>query len=166
MTVTLGPATEAHLPAVVAIVNHAIATTDAIWREEPVDLEDRRAWLASRWAALVAVDDVGEVLGFSAVGAFRSFSGFAATGEHSVFVAEGAQGRGIGSLLLGGIVDAARDLGLHVLVGAIEAGNTASLALHARHGFVEVGRMPEVGRHRGRWLDLVLVQRIVAAPVA
>jgi len=52
--------------------------------------------------------------------------------------------------------------GLHVMVAGIEAGNAASLALHERFGFVRVGRMPEVGRKFDRWLDLVLMQRILA----
>lgn len=50
---------------------------------------------------------------------------------------------------------------MHVMVGAIEAGNAASLALHERFGFVRVGEMREVGRKFGRWLDLVLMQRML-----
>lgn len=60
------------------------------------------------------------------------------------------------------MVDRAIALGKHVIVGGIESGNTVSLALHRREGFVETGRMPEVGRKFGRWLDLVFVQKILS----
>jgi GNAT superfamily N-acetyltransferase len=64
-----------------------------------------------------------------------------------------------GSALLGALVERARGYGAHVMVAGIEARNEASLALHARFGFVRVGLMPEVGRKFDRWLDLVLMQR-------
>jgi phosphinothricin acetyltransferase len=52
-------------------------------------------------------------------------------------------------------------MGKHVMIAGIEAGNATSIRLHARLGFVETGRMPEVGRKFDRWLDLVLMQRIL-----
>jgi phosphinothricin acetyltransferase len=59
------------------------------------------------------------------------------------------------------LVERARAAGVHVLVAAVDAENEASLRFHERLGFVEVARMPEVGQKFGRWLDLVLLQRIV-----
>lgn len=155
-------ATDADLPAVTAITNEVIATTTAIWRDDPVDLDDRRAWFAARpGAVLVAVDDEGSVLGFAAFGPFRSVPGSRSTAEHSVHVAGAARGRGVGSALLVAVVERAREHHVHVLVGAVDAANEGSLRLHARHGFTEVGRMPEVGRKWGVWRDLVLVQRVL-----
>jgi phosphinothricin acetyltransferase len=56
------------------------------------------------------------------------------------------------------IVDTARARGLHALIGGLSADNEASLKLHENFGFVEVARMPQVGRKFGNWLDLVYVQ--------
>lgn len=94
------------------------------------------------------------MLGFASYGDFRPFAGFAATVEHSVYVDPAAQGQGLGRALLAALIDRARAAGLHVMVAGIEAGNTASIALHAKAGFEEAGLLREVGRKFGRWLDL------------
>jgi phosphinothricin acetyltransferase len=65
--------------------------------------------------------------------------------------------------LLEALVDEARRLGKHVLIAGVAADNNASIRLHLRHGFVETGRMPEVGIKFGRWLDLVFLQKTLAA---
>ena len=154
-------AIESDLPAILAITNEAIANTTAVWNSTPATLEARTAWMRDRQArgfpVLVATDG-GKVLGFASFGDFRPFEGYLHTVEHSIYVAPEAQGRGVGKALLEALVGRARALGKHVIVGGIEAGNTASIALHARAGFVETGRLPEVGRKFGRWLDLVFMQ--------
>ncbi len=74
MTVIVRPATEADLPAILAIYNDAVLNTTAIWREEPFDLENRRAWFqdreASRYPVLLAEED-GAMVGFGSFGDFR-----------------------------------------------------------------------------------------------
>lgn len=158
-------ATEADLPAILAITNDAIETTTANWNIRPVTIEARRAWLAERRAAgfpVLVAEEGGIVRGFASYGPFRAFDGYALTVEHGLYVARGAQRRGHGAGLLAALVARAEAAGLHVMVAGIEAGNAASLALHARFGFVRVGLMPEVGRKFDRWLDLVLMQRILA----
>jgi len=100
-----------------------------------------------------------EIRGFCAAGPFRAGEGYAHTIEHSVYVARDARRRGIGSALLAALITWAEEAGYHRMVGGISADQPASLALHAHHGFVEYGRLPEVGRKQGRWLDLVLMMR-------
>ena len=68
---------------------------------------------------------------------------------------------GIGGILLCALIERAAASRAHAMVGAIEASNHASLALHAGLGFKQVARMPEVGCKFGRWLDLVFVQRLL-----
>jgi phosphinothricin acetyltransferase len=87
--------------------------------------------------------------------------GYRFTVEHTVHVREDHWGSGAGRALMEELVERARAAGKHVMVGALDGANEASLRFHARLGFVEVARMPEVGRKFGRWLDLVLVQRIL-----
>jgi phosphinothricin acetyltransferase len=162
MAMQIRPANEADLPGILAIYNDAVAHTTAIWNETIVDLENRRAWLEERQAkgfpVLVAADG-GQVLGYASFGDFRPFEGYRITCEHSVYVAEGARRRGIGTALVAALIEEARRLGKQAMVGAIDAANADSIGLHEKLGFVEVGRMPGVGTKFGRRLDLVFMQK-------
>ena len=153
------------LRAIGDILNQAVAETTAVWYDAPRSPEQMAAWYAERSAAgfpvLVARDAAGAVLGYASYGPFRPHDGFRGSVEHSIYVRPGQQGRGIGSRLLEALIARGRDAGLHVMIGGLEAGNAASLALHARHGFQETGRMPEVGAKFGRWLTLVFVQKFL-----
>ncbi|MGX1306112.1 L-amino acid N-acyltransferase YncA [Amorphus suaedae] len=154
-------ATEDDLPGIVEIYNDAVRTTTSIWNGTPVDLENRRAWLNERQAAgfpvLVAVED-DAVLAYATYGPFRPHEGYRHTAENSIYVQHDARGRGIGRTIMLPLIARARQAGMHVLIGAVEAENTASLRLHASLGFTEGGRLAEVGTKFGRWLDLVFVQ--------
>ena len=162
--VRIRDAETADLDTITAIHNHAVVHTTAIWNEEAVDLADRTAWLADRTArgypVIVAVDDSG-VLGYASYAQWRPHSGYRLTVEHSVYVRGGEHGRGIGTALMAELVDRARTAGLHVMIAGIESGNAASIALHERLGFAEVGRMPQVGAKFGRWLDLSMLQLLL-----
>ena len=160
--VTVRDAAEADLPAIVDIVNDAIANTTAVWSDEPVDVANRRAWLAERREAgnpvLVAVDG-GEVVGFGSYLQFRAWSGYRNAVEHSIYVRSDRRGSGVGSALVEALIARAKADGRHVVIGGIEGKNLASLRLHRRAGFIEVGRMPGIGEKFGRRLDLVFVQK-------
>ncbi|WP_314428034.1 GNAT family N-acetyltransferase [uncultured Microbacterium sp.] len=154
----------ADLDAITAIYNDAVLNTTAIWNDDPVPVEDRIAWHAERSArgypVLVAVDGTG-VLGYATFGDFRPHSGFRHTVEHSVYVRDGERGRGIGKALMIELIDRARRLGVHVMVAAVESGNTGSIVMHKRLDFMQVGRMPQVGAKFDRWLDLTLLQLVL-----
>ena len=164
MNVAVQPAGEAHLSGILAIYNHAVEHTTAIWNDVLVDLENRRAWWRGRTEAgfpvLVAVEGE-DVLAYASYGPFRAFDGYRRTVEHSVYVAEGARRRGVASALLAALEAEARRAGMHVILGGIAADNEASLRLHERLGFVETGRMPQVGQKFGKWLDLVFMQKVL-----
>lgn len=81
------------------------------------------------------------------------------TMEDTLYVDDSARGLGVGSQLLAALIDSARDAGVHALIAAVSHENDASIALHKKHGFTQVGRLPQVGAKFGRWLDLVLLQR-------
>ncbi|MFZ2468252.1 MAG: N-acetyltransferase family protein [Parvibaculum sedimenti] len=166
MTYIVRPATSDDLPGILLIHNDAVRNTAAIWMDEEADLADRAAWLADHFdhgfPVLVAVQGHA-VLGFSAYGHYRPRSGYRHTVENSIYIHPDARGRGLGFALMKPLVAHARADGHHVMMACIEAQNTASIALHERLGFREVGRMPEVGRKFGRWLDLVLMQLMLEA---
>ena len=164
MHFTIEAAAPADIPAIAVILNDAILNSVAAWREAPMTEEEMTAWFEGRdrdFAVLVARGEDGAVLGYASYGAFRAYSGYRHTVEQSVYVHQDARGQGVGKALLARLVERARAQGLHVMVGALEAGNQASLGLHAAQGFVETARMPEVGRKFERWLTLVLVQKIL-----
>jgi L-amino acid N-acyltransferase len=157
-------ATEADLPAILAITNDAILNTTSSWNHYPTTLEARRQWLVDRQAAglpvLVGVAE-GAVAGYGSYGSFRSWDGYRLTVEHSIYVDATFRRRGIGRRLLTALIDHATEADMHVMMGVISADNTISIALHEEFGFEIVGRLPEVGRKFDRWLDLVLMQKML-----
>lgn len=160
----LRPATPADLPALLAIQNEIIATTNAIYVEEPETLAQRTAWFEARMAAgypvFVAQDDQ-RVIGFASYGAFRARSGYRFTVEHSVHLTAGARGRGAGTSLLQALIKHATEANFHTMVGAIDASNTHSIRFHTRFGFTEAGRIREAAHKNGDWLDVVFMQRLL-----
>jgi L-amino acid N-acyltransferase len=158
-------ATVDDLPAIVDIYNEVIATTTAIYRDDPVTLEDRAAWMDERRAdgfpVLVARDETtGAVVALGSYGWFKaSPSGYATTVEHTVLVAGSHRGSGLGTRLVEELIARAGAAGFHMMVGLIDAANVGSIRLHERLGFRAVARMPEVARKDGAWVDLVIVQR-------
>jgi len=161
---TIRPATERDIPAITAIYNEAVANSNAVWTEKQDSEAERLAWMTARQAlgypVLVAADGA-TVLGYGTFGDFRAWPGYRYSVEHSVYIHTDHRGRGLGRILVDELVAAATALGKHILIAGIDGSNQASLRLHAQAGFVEVGRMPEIGRKFGRWLDLVFMQRIL-----
>jgi L-amino acid N-acyltransferase YncA len=158
-------ATPADLPGILAIYNEVIRTSSAVYTETEVDLANRQHWLAERQAqaypVLVAEDAAGTVAGFSSFGDFRPWPGYRFTVEHSVYIRADCRGQGLGAGLITPLFDIAVSLGKHVMVAGIDAANPASIRLHEKLGFEQVGMMREVGTKFGRWLDLVFMQRIL-----
>jgi phosphinothricin acetyltransferase len=153
--------TEADLSDITTIYNDLVATTDVIWLEEPVTVEDRSAWFRSLRTddvALAAVDADGAVVGYAAAFPFRAKAGYWPTVELTIMLGRGHRGAGTGQALMDELVRRTRAAGRLVMVAGIDGGNVGSIRFHERNGFREVGRMPGVGRKHGRPLDLVLMQ--------
>ena len=108
---------------------------------------------------LVAVVD-SAVVGFAYVSHYRQRPGYRFTVEDSVYVKPGFRRCGVASALLGALLDDCRDKPFHQMVAVIgDSANSASVRLHRRHGFVEVGVLERVGYKFGRWIDTVIMQR-------
>ncbi len=162
--IAIRDAAEADLARLRAILNEAIATTTARWTETLETPEGVRAWLAAcagRGLPVIVAERDGVVDGFGSLSPFRAYPGFRFTVEHTLYVDPAAKRHGLGRSMLAALEARARNAGLHAMVGAIAAENEGSLALHRAAGFAEVARMPQVGFKFGRWLDLVLVQKLL-----
>ncbi|TLX12875.1 GNAT family N-acetyltransferase [Rhizobium sp. MHM7A] len=159
--VLLRDATEADLPNIRDIYNHAVEHTTAIWNETLVDLENRREWLNARRARgfpVIVAEISGAVAGYASYGDWRAFEGYRHTVEHSVYVDKDRRGAGIGEALMRELITRAAAANVHVMIAGIEADNVASIRLHEKLGFRVVGRFSEVGTKFGRWLDLTCME--------
>ncbi len=167
--VKVRPATRDDAEAICAIYNPYVTGTTVTFDMVARRLEDQLQWLDEHSGvhpALVAVDDHAAVRGFASVSPYRTRPAYRTTVEDSVYVDPDAQGRGVGRLLLGEIVDLAEAHGFHAVMARIVDDHAASIALHRSCGFALVGVEREVGRKFGRWLDVALMQRLVGRGLA
>jgi phosphinothricin acetyltransferase len=99
-------------------------------------------------------DDGGRLAGFASYGHFRDWPAYKYTVEHSVYVRSDVRARGLGATLLKALIQQAQEQDYHVMVGAVDRRNEASVRLHMKLGFIHAGALNEVGYKFGRWLDL------------
>jgi phosphinothricin acetyltransferase len=133
----------------------------------PRTLEEQLAWLAEHSGgrpAIVAVGDDGTVVGFGSLTPYKERPAYSPTVEDSVYVHRERRGEGVGRALLAELVRLAEQYGYHSVVARIVGGHDASIGLHAAHGFELVGVEREVGRKLGRWLDVVVMQKMLDRP--
>ena len=164
MSLILRPATINDLEKILEIVNHSILHTTANYNYDIQTIEIQTKWFEDKKAKnlpIVVADLDGEVVGFGSYGQFREKIGYQYTVEHSVYVVDHIIGKGIGSQLLTELIRLAKEQGLHVMIGAIDADNAGSIAFHEKFGFVATGTIREVGYKFDYWLDLVFMQLIL-----
>lgn len=164
---TIRPASDADVPGILPIYNHAVEHTTAVFEYRPQTLEMRREWFRAKQAAALPVFVAAEretVLGFSTYGPFRAWPAYKYSVELSVYVDPAARGRGLGTDLVRAVIADARARDLHVVMAGITADNAISLRLHERLGFREVAHIPQVGYKFGRWLDLKFLQLVLEGP--
>jgi L-amino acid N-acyltransferase len=151
-------------PAIAAIWNPVIRETAATFttlEKTPAGLAADVAARAAEGKAFLLAEEDGQVLGFATYFQFRNGPGYARTMEHTVVLSPAARGRGVGRALMAALEDHARAGGAHSLWAGVSAENPAGLGFHRAIGFAEIARLPEVGFKFGRWMDLVLMQKIL-----
>ncbi len=143
---------------VAAIYLAGIASGHATFETEVPDWD---SWDRSHLAAprLVAVDESQNLVGWAAGSAVSERCAYGGVIEHSVYVDPSSQGRGVGGLLLQALVAESERLGFWTIQSGVFPENLASLALHRKWGFREVGRREKIGRHNGAWRDVILLER-------
>ena len=152
------------LPALTDIYNHYIVHTPITFDVAPYTVEQRRPWFdehaaAGRHRLVVAVDDDGSIAGYATTSRWRPKAAYDTTVESSVYCRHDARRRGIGRLLYESLFAAICNEDVHMIVAGATLPNDASVALHERLGFTQVGVFRSVGRKFDRFWDVAWFQR-------
>jgi phosphinothricin acetyltransferase len=148
-------------PAILEIINDSILHTSHNYDYYPKSLEEVELLFSEKirdgFPVLVA-ERKGEIMGYATYGKFRAKPGYSKTLEHSIYLNEKAQGKGLGSEMLRQLIEIAKKQGYHMMIAGMDSENLGSYRFHQRLGFRETARMPEVSFKFGKWLTLVFMQ--------
>jgi L-amino acid N-acyltransferase len=147
-----------------SIYNVEVLTSTVTFDLVPRSLDDQREWLRARsgaHAVVVAEAGSGQIVGFGSLSPYRDRPAYSTTVEDSVYVHRDHHGQGVGRAVLSELVELAAAHGFHTVMARIVGGHDASIGLHRSLGFEEVGTEREIGRKFGRWLDVVVMQRLL-----
>jgi phosphinothricin acetyltransferase len=161
--VEVRPGRRSDLPALTELYNHYVSESVATFDVEPWTVEARGPWFdhyaeEGRYRLLVAVDG-DELLGYATSSIFRGRAAYDPSVETTVYLDPSAVGRGIGSMLYQRLFTDLQAEDVHRAFAGIALPNPASIALHRRFGFTDIGTFEEVGRKHGRWWDVLWMQR-------
>lgn len=164
MAPTVRLATAADADAIRAIYNQEVTGSTVTFDMVPRTHEDQVAWLEAHGGAHPATvaSAGGEVVGFGSLSPWRDRPAYSTSVEDSVYVREDQRGRGLGRVLLADLVERAVAHGFHAVFARIVGGHEASIGVHVSLGFEVAGVEREVGRKFGRWLDVVVMERILS----
>ncbi|MFF2390739.1 GNAT family N-acetyltransferase [Agromyces sp. NPDC058104] len=157
-------AVAADLPSVREIYNYYVANSTVTFDEDAMTLAEWRAKFAQLTELgmpfLVAESPSGQLLGYALVAPWKPKRAYRYTVENSIYLGPAASGKGLGRVLLGQLIERSKAAGLKEMIAVIaDQGAEASIALHEKFGFTEIGRMGRVGFKFDRWLGTVLLQR-------
>lgn len=152
------PAIRDDLPRLTEIYNHYVVNTPITFDIETYTVERRESWFSQfaergRYRLMVAEEN-GLVLGYAGSTRFRPKAAYDTTVETTIYCAQEATGKGVGSLLYGALFEALKDEDVHRIVGGYTLPNPASAGLHRRFGFKPIGIFTQVGRKFGRYWDV------------
>lgn len=145
------------------IYNYYVRQSTCTYQEAPEPIERRQAWFGRHGRAhpVTVAELDGKLVGWGALSPFHTRSAYRFSVENSVYVDHEHHRRGIGGAILTDLILRARAIGHRTIIAGIDASQAASIAIHAKHGFVTVGHFKEVGYKFERWLDVVYMQLIV-----
>ena len=145
------------------IYNLEVETGTATFDLEPRSIAEQRQWLTDRSGAhaVVVAELANEVVGFGALSRYKPRPAYNTTVEDSVYVSPEHQGRGLGRAILEDLLTKATGHGFHTVIARIGHESEGSIRVHESVGFVELGRELEVGRKFGRWIDVVVMQKML-----
>jgi phosphinothricin acetyltransferase len=148
----------------VEILNYTIENSHATFATQPTDMAERRAWFerfgpTGPYRLLVAQHG-DEVLGYACSQPYRDHEAFRETVEVSIALDVSSRGQGVGTALYRALFDTLVDEPVHVILAGIALPNDASVALHRKFGFTEVGTFREYAVKNGRYFSSIWLQRL------
>jgi L-amino acid N-acyltransferase len=163
--VIIRPAGSTDLANINAIYNYYVAHSTCVWTTVPYSEAERAAWYEENGGSMpiLAAESGGDVVGWGALGSFRTAYTLAGTLEDSVYVHHDFLRQGIGSGLLTELIAAARRIGLRSILANISADQTPSIRLHEKFGFQKVAHLRQVGQKFDQLFDAVYMQLILSA---
>ncbi len=146
------------------LVNYHILNTTANYAYTPYSLADYENWFRKKeeeQMPILVADLDGQFQGFATYGIFRPKEAYQFSIEHSVYVLNEQQGRGIGKALMLALIDRAEKEAYHTMIAGVDASNLESLQFHKKLGFEQVAHFKEVGFKFHRWHDIIFLQRML-----
>jgi phosphinothricin acetyltransferase len=161
--VTVRAATEADAEAICRIYNQGIEDRIATLETELRTPAERRHWMASRSRRhpIIVAESDAAVIGWGSLNQFNPRKAYDHVVDFSVYVERGWRGKGVGRVLLGRLVELAREIGYHKMVLATFPFNELGVALYERLGFRRVGIYREQGLLDGKWVDTLIMERLL-----
>jgi len=157
------PVAAADLAAVADIYAHYVLDSTVSFEEVPPAVEvmgQRHGVVTSQGLPYLCAQIDGDVVGFAYAGPYGTRAAYRYTVEDSVYIAPEFQGRGVGKALLGAVITHCEAMGLRQMLAVIgDSANVGSIALHTSLGFTPAGMGASVGWKKGRWIDIVWMQR-------
>jgi len=160
MIVRAARETDAH--AICEVWNPLIQDTATTFTDDLKTADEIRVLIRARNGAFFVAEEAAQIVGFASYFPFRGGPGYRFTREHSINLSPQARGKGAGRALMQSLETHARAQDVHSLWAGISSENPAGVAFHERVGFSHIARLPEVGFKFGRWMDLILMQKILA----
>jgi phosphinothricin acetyltransferase len=162
MSFAIRLASEDDAGAIAAIYGPYVETTRISFEESAPDAEEMALRMQSPLHPWLVAEEDGAIIGFASSSPYHRRPAYRWTVETSIYVAQGAHGRGLGRTLLSGLIELLTSQGYVTAIGAIALPNPASIALHERLGFAPAGTYRGVGFKLGEWADVSLWQRDLA----
>ena len=148
-------------PQIAALWNRLIVKISITFTLEAKTIDVLETIILARAKAFQVFEQAGSIFSFATFFQFRHGPGYARTMEHSIVLAPEAQGTGHVRRLMAALEDEARQLDVHLLWAAVSGENRTGVAFHQKNDFKAITRLPQVGYKFGRWMDLVLLQKIL-----
>lgn len=163
MPLKVRAAEDRDLEAILDIYNEQVHNSTATFDIAPRSMAAQREWAKQFQPpyVLLLAESNGEAVGWGCLHPFGAKPGYRFTSENSVYVRKDTRASGVGKALLVALIDAGAANGFHTIVARISGDNPASVRLHESCGFQQVGREREVGRKFDRWLDVLVMQRML-----
>ena len=156
------------IEAILSIYNDAIINTTAVYDYSPHTIDERMDWYQKKVEGnypVLVYEKEGQVVGYATFGPFRDWDAYKYTVEHSVYIRNESNGKGIGALLLKEIITIATEREYKMMVAGIDASNEVSIHLHEKLGFQHAGTIHNAAYKFNRWLDLAFYELELPGPI-